>query len=89
MHISKPIDSLYSSFLLHGFCADEMQNLAFILLSDDTCPARSPGEEVLQVLQSSPYSIEEMKEQEANLPPEDSKSQTAFCDPNNVYILFS
>ncbi|XP_048864511.1 protein ecdysoneless homolog isoform X2 [Brienomyrus brachyistius] len=39
-----------------------------------TPPHRSPGEEVLQVLQSSPYSIEEMKEQEANLPPEDSDS---------------
>uniref|UniRef100_A0A3B4EFX7 Ecdysoneless homolog (Drosophila) n=1 Tax=Pygocentrus nattereri TaxID=42514 RepID=A0A3B4EFX7_PYGNA len=31
-----------------------------------------PGEEVLQVLQSAPYSLEELKKQEAHLPPEES-----------------
>ncbi|KAL7861525.1 hypothetical protein SRHO_G00129660 [Serrasalmus rhombeus] len=31
-----------------------------------------PGEEVLQVLQSAPYSLEELKKQEAHLPLEDS-----------------
>ncbi|KAJ8391766.1 hypothetical protein AAFF_G00085380 [Aldrovandia affinis] len=33
---------------------------------------RSPGEQVLQVLQQSPFSLEELREQEAHLPPEDS-----------------
>ncbi|KAL6478331.1 hypothetical protein MHYP_G00141660 [Metynnis hypsauchen] len=31
-----------------------------------------PGEEVLQVLQSTPYNLEELKKQEAHLPPDDS-----------------
>ncbi|XP_053366586.1 protein ecdysoneless homolog [Clarias gariepinus] len=31
-----------------------------------------PGEEVLQVLESAPYSLEQLKKQEAHLPPEDS-----------------
>ncbi|MCJ8736524.1 hypothetical protein PDJAM_G00013480 [Pangasius djambal] len=34
--------------------------------------AHGPGEEVLQVLESAPYSLEELKKQEAHLPPEDS-----------------
>ncbi|XP_036402320.1 protein ecdysoneless homolog isoform X1 [Megalops cyprinoides] len=36
--------------------------------------ARSPAEEVLRVLQSSPYSMEDLRKQEALLPPEDSDS---------------
>ncbi|XP_061084895.1 protein ecdysoneless homolog [Conger conger] len=35
---------------------------------------RSPGQEVLQVLQSCPFSLEELRKQEAHLPPEDSDS---------------
>ncbi|XP_064173056.1 protein ecdysoneless homolog isoform X2 [Anguilla rostrata] len=35
---------------------------------------RSPGQEVLQVLQSCPFSLEELRKQEPDLPPEDSDS---------------
>uniref|UniRef100_A0A8C9RIA8 Ecdysoneless homolog (Drosophila) n=1 Tax=Scleropages formosus TaxID=113540 RepID=A0A8C9RIA8_SCLFO len=35
---------------------------------------RTPGEEVLEVLHSASFNIEELKEQEAHLPPEDSDS---------------
>ncbi|XP_053093702.1 protein ecdysoneless homolog isoform X2 [Pangasianodon hypophthalmus] len=41
------------------------------LPSAQSC-AHGPGEEVLQVLESAPYSLEELKKQEAHLPSEDS-----------------
>lgn len=33
----------------------------------------SPGEEILTLLQTMPFDIEELKKEEANLPPEDGK----------------
>ena len=33
----------------------------------------SPGEEILTLLQTLPFDIEELKKEEANLPPEDGK----------------
>ncbi|XP_026999513.1 protein ecdysoneless homolog isoform X1 [Tachysurus fulvidraco] len=41
------------------------------LSSSHTC-VKGPGEEVLQVLESAPYSLDELKKHEARLPPEDS-----------------
>ncbi|XP_017331237.1 protein ecdysoneless homolog [Ictalurus punctatus] len=41
------------------------------LSSVQSC-VHGPGEEVLQVLESAPYSLEELKEHVAHLPPEDS-----------------
>ncbi|KAK3537325.1 hypothetical protein QTP70_008232 [Hemibagrus guttatus] len=40
------------------------------LSSSETC-VKGPGEEVLKVLESAPYSLEELKKHEAHLPPED------------------
>ncbi|XP_058254507.1 protein ecdysoneless homolog isoform X2 [Hemibagrus wyckioides] len=40
------------------------------LSSSQTC-VNGPGEEVLKVLESAPYSLEELKKHEAHLPPED------------------
>lgn len=38
-----------------------------------SCLAMSPGEEILTLLQTMPFDIEELKKEEANLPPEDGK----------------
>lgn len=35
--------------------------------------AMSPGEEILTLLQTIPFDIEELKKEEANIPPEDGK----------------
>uniref|UniRef100_A0A8I3MRZ0 Ecdysoneless cell cycle regulator n=2 Tax=Canis lupus familiaris TaxID=9615 RepID=A0A8I3MRZ0_CANLF len=37
----------------------------------ESCLAMSPGEEILTLLQTMPFDIEELKKEEANLPPED------------------
>jgi hypothetical protein len=33
----------------------------------------SPGEEILTILQTTPFDLEELKKEDANLPPEDGK----------------
>lgn len=45
--------------------------LAFLIISCGSC-VHGPGEAVLQVLESAPYRLEELKKREAHLPPEDS-----------------
>lgn len=42
----------------------------FIFCSSE---AMSPGEEILTLLQTISFDIEELKKEEANLPPEDGK----------------
>ncbi|XP_076142248.1 protein ecdysoneless homolog [Alosa pseudoharengus] len=43
-------------------------------LSTPNSCVKSPGEEVLQILRSFPYDLEELKKQEEHLPPQDSDS---------------
>uniref|UniRef100_A0A8P0NTQ7 Ecdysoneless cell cycle regulator n=1 Tax=Canis lupus familiaris TaxID=9615 RepID=A0A8P0NTQ7_CANLF len=44
----------------------------------ESCLAMSPGEEILTLLQTMPFDIEELKKEEANLPPEDDDQWLAL-----------
>ncbi|XP_042560945.1 protein ecdysoneless homolog [Clupea harengus] len=56
------------------------------LCTPSSC-VKSPGEEVLQILQSSPYDLEELKKQEKHLPPQDSDSWLELTPQDLEQIL--
>lgn len=51
--------------------------------------ALSPGEEILTLLQTVPFDIEELKKEEANLPPEDGKWWAKIEQKSEEKLKFS